>query len=70
MIPIVGEPIGPGAVPAAYEAAAKAKLKRDRDSYLAFREIDQRQHERDHERRVTAAVETWDQLRDHRCKRS
>jgi len=49
----------PLAVPAAYLAAAKAKLKRDREAYQAFRAVDQQQHERVHERRMAAAVEQW-----------
>jgi hypothetical protein len=49
----------PLAVPAAYLAAAKVKLKRDREAYEAFRGIDQQQFEQALERRVTAAVEMW-----------
>jgi hypothetical protein len=49
----------PLAVPDAYQAAAKAKLKRDREAYRAFRAADQQQHEREYERRVTVAVEQW-----------
>jgi hypothetical protein len=48
--------VGPVAVPAAYAAAAKAKAKRDRESYAAFRTIDQAEHDKAHERRVTSAV--------------
>ena len=42
--------------PAAYAAAAKAKLERDRKSFEAFRAVDQAEHDRVHERRVSAAV--------------
>jgi hypothetical protein len=44
------------AVPAAYQAAAKAKLKRDRESYGAFRAVDQQEHERAWKRHADAAV--------------
>jgi hypothetical protein len=46
----------PAALPSAYAAAAKAKLKRDRESYAAFRAVDQQQHDRAHRQRVTDAV--------------
>jgi hypothetical protein len=46
----------PVAVPAAFEAAAKAKLAADRKAYAAFRAVDQQQHDRAHEQRVTSAV--------------
>ena len=49
----------PVPVPAAYAAAVKAKLKRERESYRAFRAVDQAEHERAHERRVTAEVNRW-----------
>lgn len=49
----------PVAIPAAYAAAAKAKLKRDRDSYNAFRAVDQAEFERAHGQRVTAEVDRW-----------
>lgn len=42
--------------PAAYATAEKAKLKRDRQSYEAYREADQAERDRAHEQRVTAAV--------------
>src|SRR5438034_439918 len=47
---------GPVAVPPAYAAAAKAKLKRDRESYAAFRRVDQEEHDRAYEQQVTGAV--------------
>jgi hypothetical protein len=46
----------PAALPAAYAAAAKAKVKRDCESYSAFRKVDQAEHDKAHEQRVTAAV--------------
>jgi hypothetical protein len=42
--------------PAAYQAAAKAQLERDRKTYRAFRDVDQRQHEQAHEQRAGRAV--------------
>ncbi len=44
--------------PPAYGAAAKTKLERDRKSFEAFRAVDQAEHDRAHERRVTEAVAT------------
>jgi len=41
---------------AAYQAAAKAKLDRDRKSYRAFREVDQREYERIHAAAAARAV--------------
>lgn len=49
-------PARAAASPAAYAAAMKAKLKRDRESFAAFRKVDQEQHDRAHEHRVTSAV--------------
>jgi len=49
----------PAVVPPAYEAAARAKLKRDRASYAAFRAVDQAEYERGHLERVTAEVARW-----------
>jgi hypothetical protein len=43
-------------IPAAYSAAAKAKLNRDRDAYKAFRAVDQKLWDVDHERRMAKAV--------------
>lgn len=43
-------------VPAAWAAAAKAKLERDRKSYEAFRAVDQQEHERAHKHQHEAAV--------------
>ena len=53
--PVVAD--GTAAAPAAWAAVAKAKLKRDRESYAAFRRVDQEEHERAHRQRVTAAVD-------------
>jgi hypothetical protein len=44
------------AVPAAYSAAVKAKLNRDRQAYRAFRAVDQKLWDQDHERRTVKAV--------------
>jgi hypothetical protein len=46
----------PPALPAAYTAAAKGKLKRDRDSYAAFRKADQDEWDRAHADRLGLAV--------------
>lgn len=57
LFPLISrEPVTPESVPAAYRAAVKAKLKRDRESYRAFRAVDQAEHERFHRQRVAAAV--------------
>lgn len=56
MFPEVALVPGPAAVPAAWAQAAKAKLERDRKSYAAFRAVDQQQHDRVHEQRVTSAA--------------
>jgi hypothetical protein len=47
---------GPVVTPAAWAAAAKAKAKRDRESYRAFRAADQAEHEWAHRERVASAV--------------
>jgi hypothetical protein len=46
----------PAALPPAYAAAAKAKLKRDRESYAAYRKADQEEHDRAYAERLASAV--------------
>jgi len=48
---------GSVSVPAAYVAAAEAKLQRDRESYRAFRAVDQELHEARHKTRTQAELE-------------
>lgn len=55
VLPVAGR-AAPAPVPAAYAAAAKAKLDRDRKSYLAFRAVDQQEHERGWKRHHDGAV--------------
>jgi hypothetical protein len=49
----------PVQLPPAYTAVARAKQKRDAESYRAFRAVDQAEHDRAHEQRVTAEVDRW-----------
>jgi hypothetical protein len=44
------------AVPPAYAKAVQAKLQRDREAYKAFRAVDQKLWDQDHERRTAKAV--------------
>jgi len=59
IVQALSAPRGPACIPVAYEAAARAKLKRDRASYAAFRVVDQAEYERGHLERVTAEVARW-----------
>jgi hypothetical protein len=49
-------PLTPDSVPASHKAAMRAKLNRDKQSFRAFRDIDQQLHEQAHQARVQAAL--------------
>lgn len=58
MSALLADPV-PAVIPPAYQAAAKAKAKRDAASYAAFRAVDQARYDRAHRERVDAEVSRW-----------